>query len=219
MSVPLFSVSTILQRMEDFCLLLLLLLFITGALCRYHFILTWAPLSGQKLCSSQSQTKVFCSSPQVAMKRLLLPCASRPHGARAGWLPYPEGQAYWEWSLVSTSSVLGTRVPPRWKLANFLPLLSPLLGTYKLSLKEPKGLNVRAPGWPHSGLRFSEQRALSSLDESGWGVRGCESATERPSLNYSCITLNTGLCLSCHSSGHEKTRACFLKDLFVEKKF
>lgn len=98
------------------------------------------------------------------------------------------------------------------------PLLSPLLGTYELSLKKPKGLNVRAPGWPHSGLRFSEQRVLSSLDESGWGARGCETTAERPSLSYTCITLNTGLCLSCHSSGPEKNQSLLPEGLVCGKK-
>lgn len=153
--------------------------------------------------------KCLAAALKIAMKHLLPLHTPRPHGARAGWLPHPEEAAYWEWSLDSTAVF--------WALRCF-PLLSPLLGTYELTLKEPKGLVARAPGWPHSGLRFSEQRALSSLDESGCGAKGCESATERPSLNYTCITLNIGLCLSCHSSGPEKNQSLLPEGLVCREK-
>lgn len=98
--------------------------------------------------------------------------------------------------MANASSVLCAGGASARKLANLLPSSSPLLGTDELSVEEPRGLNVRAPGCPHGELRSSKWRALSYLDESGWVDSGCDSATEMPSLHYICITLSIGLCLS-----------------------
>lgn len=139
--------------------------------------------------------------------------------AKTGWLPHPEGAVNCEWLLASVSSVLCAGGASAWKLANLLPSSSPLLGTDELSVEEPRGLNVRAPGCPHGKLRSSEWRALSHLDEAGWVDSGSESATEMPSLHYICITLSIGLCLSQQLliwPWHN--RICFLKEMFVGRK-
>lgn len=129
---------------------------------------------------SQSQTKVTCGSPQLATKSLLPLYTARPRCCQSRLAAISRRGSLLSglWPTQAVSWAPGVFLG--WKLANLFPSSSPFLGTYELSLEEPGGLNIRAPEWPHSELKYSEETALSSLDELGWGASGYESATQLP---------------------------------------
>lgn len=135
--------------------------------CNWSFVQMWLySLLSPSICSetsfmSESQIKVSCRSPHVASKSLLPQHRPGHVVARVGWLPHPERQPIVSGLQPTQAVSWALRVPPTWKLANLLPSLSPLLGTYELSLEILRGLNVRAPGWPHSELSWEQNSEWS----------------------------------------------------------
>ena len=82
----LFSVSMIPESREHACLSLLLLCFTIAALCSCKFLLSWAPLSAQKLLSWVSHR---LKHPTAALKELLITCSLC--SIQATWSPRQAG--------------------------------------------------------------------------------------------------------------------------------
>lgn len=113
------------------------------ALCRYDFLLSRAPSSAQKLCSSQSQARGPCSCPQVATESRLLPHTP------GHTVPGQAGCHAQGGSLLCVASgqheqCSGHQGASRMKTGQFPLLAVTTFGTDELSLEEPRGLNGRA---------------------------------------------------------------------------
>lgn len=120
----LFSVSMIPESREHACLSLLLLCFTIEALCSFKFLLSWAPLSAQKLLSWVSHR---LKHPTAALKELLITCSlcSIP----ATWSPRQAGchtqkgqlTACGLWPMRVVSCVPGVHLPENWPIFSPLP--------------------------------------------------------------------------------------------------